>query len=135
MYGLVRRTVSREGKQVDQEEAGWLEGLISTRPGFETNVVTTSAGLTQDSSAGFDDGGWLRLGGTSYPLVFGMPSHAAQTARPFLELARARREIERCKWRAIMAICAEWLKRRTRLPLPLATQLYLSSPVSISVYE
>lgn len=56
MYGLARRTVSREGKQVDREEAGWLEGLISTSPGFETKVVTTSAGLTQDSSPGFDDG-------------------------------------------------------------------------------
>ena len=56
MYGLVRRIVSREGEQVDQEEAGWLEGLISTSPGFETNVVTTTAGLTQDSSPGFDDG-------------------------------------------------------------------------------
>ena len=56
MYGLVQRIVKRRGKQVDQEEAGRLEGLISTSPGFETNVVTTSAGLTQDSSPGFDDG-------------------------------------------------------------------------------
>ena len=54
--GLVRKIVSREGKQVDQEEAGWLEGLISTSPGFETKVVTTSAELAQDSPPGFDDG-------------------------------------------------------------------------------
>lgn len=44
MYGPARRIVSREGKQIDQKEAGRLEGLISTSPGFETNVVTTSAG-------------------------------------------------------------------------------------------
>ena len=52
MYGLVRRIVSRQGKQVDQEEAGRLEGLISKSPGCETNVVTKSAGLTQDSLPG-----------------------------------------------------------------------------------
>lgn len=56
MYGPVRRVVSREGKQVDQEEAGRLEGLISTSPGSETNVVTMSAERAQDSPPGFDDG-------------------------------------------------------------------------------
>ena len=48
--------MSSKGKQVDQEEAGRLEGLISTSPGSETNVVTMSAERAQDSPPGFDDG-------------------------------------------------------------------------------
>jgi hypothetical protein len=56
VYGPVRRIVSSEGKQLDQEEAGRLEGLISTSLGCETNVVTTTAELAQDSPPRFDDG-------------------------------------------------------------------------------
>ena len=44
--------MSSKGKQVDQEEAGRLGGLISTSPGSETSVVTKTAGLTQDSPPG-----------------------------------------------------------------------------------
>jgi hypothetical protein len=51
-------------------------------------------------------------------------------------MARAREEMKSCKLRAIVAICAWWLKRRTRLPLPLASRPGLSNLVdTLHVYR